>query len=62
MRKYKKINDLLHEPNESLSEKYLGMPTDVGACNNGTFKYLTYGIWEHIQRWIQQIFSVGEKF
>lgn len=26
--------------NESLSEKYLGMPTEVGRSRNGTFRFL----------------------
>lgn len=26
--------------NKSLSEKYLGMPSDVGVSTNGAFKYL----------------------
>jgi hypothetical protein len=31
---------ILNVSNESLSEKYLGMPTDVGKSKNGAFKYL----------------------
>ena len=34
------IKQNLHVQNESLSERYLGMPTDVGHSKNGTFKYL----------------------
>ena len=34
------IKNILNEQNESLSEKYLGMPSDVGASTNGAFKYL----------------------
>jgi hypothetical protein len=26
--------------NESLTEKYLGIPTEVGSSNNSSFKYL----------------------
>jgi hypothetical protein len=42
------IKELLQVPNESLSAKYLGMPTDVGANRNGTFKYVTDRIWKRI--------------
>ena len=34
------IKNILNVQNESLSEKYLGLPTDVGQSKNGTFKYL----------------------
>ena len=34
------IKSMLNVQNESLNEKYLGMPSDVGASTNGTFKYL----------------------
>jgi hypothetical protein len=30
----------LQVPNETLNEKYLGMPSDVGRSLNGAFKYL----------------------
>jgi hypothetical protein len=34
------IMDVLDVHNVSLSEKYLGMPSDVGSSVNGAFKYL----------------------
>jgi len=34
------IMNTLEVHNEALSEKYLGMPTDVGTATNGAFKYL----------------------
>ncbi|XP_073355359.1 uncharacterized protein [Aegilops tauschii subsp. strangulata] len=34
------INNILHVPNETLNEKYLGMPSDVGNSKNDAFKYL----------------------
>ena len=40
----------LHVLNESLSERYLGMPMDVGHSKNGTFKYLRDRVWEKNQR------------
>jgi hypothetical protein len=47
--------------NESLSEKYLGMPSDVGNCKNGAFKCLKDRVWKRVQGWIEQILSVGGK-
>ena len=34
------IKETLNVPNETLNEKYLGMPSDVGSSKNGAFKYL----------------------
>jgi hypothetical protein len=34
------IMDILDVHNESLNQKYLGMPTDVGIATIGAFKYL----------------------
>lgn len=42
-------------------EKYLGMPSDVGAATNGAFKYLKDRIWSKIQGWMEQCLSAGGK-
>ena len=34
------IKLVLNVQNECLSEKYLGMPSDVGSATNGAFKFL----------------------
>lgn len=34
------IKSVLNVQNECLSEKYLGMPSDVGSATNGAFKFL----------------------
>lgn len=34
------VKAILNVSNECLLEKYLGMPTHVGNCKNGAFKYL----------------------
>jgi hypothetical protein len=43
------MKEKLHVQNETLSDKYLGMPSNVGRCVNGAFKYLRDGIWKHVQ-------------
>ena len=43
------IMDELSVRNMSLSEKYLGMPSDVGASTNGAFKYLKDRVWKRVQ-------------
>ena len=47
--------------NESLLEKYLGLPTDVGKNKEGSFKYLKDRIWKHIQGWMEKCLSAGGK-
>jgi hypothetical protein len=55
------IKEVLGVHNEALSEKYLGMPKDVGAATNGAFKYLKDRMWNKVQEWMEQILSVEEK-
>lgn len=43
------VKNILGVQNESLSEKYLGMPTEVGQSKNGTFKYLRDRVWEKVR-------------
>lgn len=47
--------------NESLSQKYLGLPSDVGASANGSFKYLKDRVWEKVQGWMEKCLSTGGK-
>src|SRR6185437_9192322 len=55
------MKDILDVHNESLSEKYLGMPSDVGNSTNGAFKYLKDRVWKRVQGWMEQSFSAGGK-
>ena len=55
------IKNILNVQNESLSEKYLGLPTDVGQSKNGTFKYLRDRVWERIKGWMEKLLSVAGK-
>jgi hypothetical protein len=47
--------------NESLSEKYLGLPSDVGSSTNGAFKYLKDRVWNRVHGWMEQCLSPGGK-
>ena len=40
------VMDSLQVHNVALSEKYLGMPSDVGVSTNGAFKYLKDRVWK----------------
>lgn len=42
------IKASLQVHNVSLSEKYLGMPPDVGLSTNGAFRYLEDRVWKKV--------------
>jgi hypothetical protein len=44
---------------ETLNEKYLGMPSDVGKSRGGVFKYLRDRMWKKVLGWMEQLLSVG---
>jgi hypothetical protein len=46
---------------ETLNEKYLGIPSDVGRSKSGAFKYLKDSIWKKIQGWLKKLLAVGGK-
>jgi hypothetical protein len=55
------MKGILDVPNETLNEKYLGMPSDVGRSVNGAFKFLRDRLWKRVQGWIETILSAGGK-
>ncbi|GJN23549.1 hypothetical protein PR202_gb11209 [Eleusine coracana subsp. coracana] len=55
------IKSILDICSEVLSEKYLGMPTDVGKSVHGAFKYLKDRVWKRVQGWMEQCLSAGGK-
>ena len=55
------MKNILHVHKESLSERYLGMPTDVGHSKNGTFKYLRDRVWDKIKGWMEKLLSSAGK-
>src|SRR4051812_16692582 len=55
------IKGLLNIPNETLNEKYLGMPSDIGSSKNGAFKYLKDRLWSKIHGWIEKSLSTAGK-
>jgi hypothetical protein len=44
---------------ETLNDKYLGMPSDVGRSKSGAFKYLKDMVLKKIVGWMEQLLSVG---
>ena len=55
------IKNILSVHNESLTEKYLGLPSDVGRAKEGSFKYLKDRIWKKVQGWMEKCLSAGGK-
>ncbi|XP_040245695.1 uncharacterized protein [Aegilops tauschii subsp. strangulata] len=55
------IKQSLNVHNESLSDRYLGMPTDVGQSKMGTFKYLRDRVWEKVRGWMEKLLSAAGK-
>ena len=55
------VKNILDVHNESLTEKYLGLPSDVGRAKEGSFKYLKDRIWKRVQGWMEKCLSAGGK-
>jgi hypothetical protein len=55
------IKGILEVQRETLNEKYLGMPSDVGRSKSGAFKYLKDQVWKKVLGWMEQLLSVGGK-
>ena len=55
------VKNVLDVHNEALSDKYLGLPSDVGRAKEGCFKYLKDRIWKHVQGWMEKCLSTGGK-
>lgn len=51
------VKNILEVQTEAVSEKYLGMPSDVGATTYGAFKYIKDCVWGKVQGWIEQCLS-----
>jgi hypothetical protein len=55
------IKGELQVAKETLNEKYLGMPSDVGISKSGAFKYLRDKVWKKVLGWLELLLSVGGK-
>jgi len=53
------VKEKVHVFNEVLTERYLGLPTDVGRSKGGVFKYLKDRVWSKVQGWMEQSLPVG---
>jgi hypothetical protein len=55
------VKNIMSVPNETLNEKYLVMPSDIGRSTNGAFKYLKDRIWKSVQGWLEKTMASGGK-
>ena len=55
------IKDWLDVHQETLNEKYLGMPIDVGRDKNGKLQFLKDRIWKWVQGWFEKTLSAAAK-
>jgi hypothetical protein len=55
------VKQILNVRNESISEKYLGMPSDVGNSESGSFKFLKDRIWNKVRGWMEKLLSTAGK-
>jgi hypothetical protein len=55
------IKNTLEVQRETLNEKYLGLPSNVGKSKSGAFKYLKDKVWKKVLGWMEQLLSVGGK-
>ena len=46
---------------ETLNEKYLGLPSDIGSSKAGSFKYLKDRLWNRVKGWIEKCISAAGK-
>ena len=55
------VKQIFNVQNESLSAKYLGLPTEVVQSKNGNFKYIRDRIWEKIKGWMSKLLASAGK-
>jgi hypothetical protein len=55
------IKNTLEVQRETLNEKYLGLPSNMGKSKSGAFKYLKDKVWKKVLGWMEQFLSVGGK-
>lgn len=51
------IKDELQVHNETLNEKYLGLPSNVGRHKNDAFSYLKDRVWKRLLGWMEKTLS-----
>src|ERR1041385_288626 len=53
------VKNILNVNTETLNERYLGFPSDVGASKSGAFKYLKDRLWNKVKGWIEKCISAA---
>src|SRR4051812_24520494 len=55
------VKAILQVQNETLNDKYSGLPSDVGSSKNDAFKYLKERLWGRVKGWLEKPFSTAGK-
>uniref|UniRef100_A0A8I6XZ81 Reverse transcriptase domain-containing protein n=1 Tax=Hordeum vulgare subsp. vulgare TaxID=112509 RepID=A0A8I6XZ81_HORVV len=55
------IKGILQIQKETICERYLGLPSDVGQAKNGVFSYLKDSVWKNIQGWMEKCLAGSGK-
>ena len=55
------VKGILGVHTETLNEKYLGLPSDIGTSKTGAFKYLKDRLWSKVKGWIEKAISAAGK-
>lgn len=55
------VKTMLNVTNETLNEKYLGLPSDVGRSKNGAFAYLKDRVWKRVQGYMEKLLAGSGK-
>lgn len=55
------VKGILDIQKESLCERYLGLPSDVGRTKNGVFAYFKDRVWKNVQGWMEQCLAGSSK-
>lgn len=55
------VKNALNIANESLFDRYLGMPSDVGNYKNGAFNFRKDRVWSKVKGWMEKLLSVRGK-
>lgn len=55
------VKGTLNVQNETLCEKYFGLPSEVGRSKNGTFAYIKDRVWKRVQGYMEKLLSGSGK-
>ena len=55
------VKGILNVPTETLNERYLDLPYDIGSSKSGDFKFVKDRMWGKVKGWIERTISSAGK-